>query len=158
MSWLIHCKNVVFFFKFRLLLAAWKTHVFFSSCLQWPNLSGECDIVHSIIHSMYKTPQHAVTFLLEAGGTSLVVYGERCVGGEWQKVGRTMLWIVTPFPRGICNTSSKSHQPLSRWLGEGWDDLARSHRSWLAGLWNHGGCEGAGVCWSDGSGAQEDCG
>lgn len=83
-----------------------------------------CDIVNT----------HTVTFLLEAGGTSLVAYGERCVEGEWQEVGRTMLWIVTPFPRKLCNNSSKSQKPPHRWHGEGWDDLARGHRSWLAGL------------------------
>lgn len=47
------------------------------ACLQGPNSSVVCNIVHSIIHTM-KTPQNAVTFLLEAGGTSLV--------GVWRKV------------------------------------------------------------------------
>lgn len=37
---------------------------------------------NSVIHSIKATPQSAVTFLLEAGGTSLVAYGGRSVGGE----------------------------------------------------------------------------
>ena len=95
----------------------------------------ECVTLCTRSYTLYKTPQTAVTFLLEAGGTSLVaIWRKVCVEGEWQEVGRTMLWIVTPFPRGLCNNSSKrSHLAawLSRWHGEGGDDLARGHRSWF---------------------------
>lgn len=44
----------------------------------------ECNNVNSIIHTT-NTPQNVVTFLLEAGGTSLVAYGERCVEEESDK-------------------------------------------------------------------------
>jgi len=50
---------------------------------------------------------------------------------------------VTPFPRGLCNNSFK--KATSRLA----DGMERAETIWPevtgAGLWNHGGCGGAGV-------------